>query len=310
VDVVGEAGVGADAEILAVALDALRDLGLGKDDIVARVSDRRLLAALLRAAGIRDDVLLTAYEIVDKVEREDPSRTLERLQKECGLGRDQAERLLELIQGGTLDAIARAHGEDEVVAGALAELAEFRSTLEHLGLGEFVEVDIRIVRGLAYYTGIVFEIFDRERKFRAICGGGRYDRLLELVGGEPLPATGFGMGDVVLTELLADRGLLPGVDREADLFIVVIAPDLRPLALELATAFRTRGSRVLYALRDLSVKKQFSAASTEGARQVLVLGPDEVGRGVAVVRDMASGGEVEVPLGRLREGEGLAEHDR
>jgi histidyl-tRNA synthetase len=191
------------------------------------------------------------------------------------------------------------------VAEALDGMREYRETLGHLGLGDFLEFDLRIVRGLAYYTGIVFEIFDRSREFRAICGGGRYDRLLELVGGEPLPATGFGMGDVVLTEILADRGLLPDVAREADLFLVSITPELRPLLHELARVHREQGRRVIYALRDQSVKKQFSSASTEGARWVVILGPDEVERGVAVVRDMSSGTEAEVSLEVLREGEGL-----
>jgi len=308
VDVVGEAGAGADAEILAVALDALRDLGLTSDDIVARVSDRRLLAAVLRAAGVPEERLPSAYEVVDKVEREEPERTLERLEKECGLGAGEARALLDHIQDGNLDPVKAAHGQDPVVAQALEELAEFQDILRGLGLAEFVEPDLRIVRGLAYYTGIVFEIFDRERKFRAICGGGRYDRLLELVGGEPLPATGFGMGDVVLTELLDERGLLPSVEKRADLFLVSITPDLRPLALKLASAFRRKGSSVVYALRGQSVKKQFSAAASEGARRVVILGPDEVERGVAMVRDMESGSEEEVSLDELRRGDGLGGH--
>jgi histidyl-tRNA synthetase len=113
------------------------------------------------------------------------------------------------------------------------------------------------------------------------------------------------MGDVVLTELLEDRGLLPSTDREADLYLVTIVPELRPLALELARVHRKEGRRVIYALRAQSVKKQFSAAAVEGARWVVILGPGEVERGVAVVRDMATGSEGEVPLEVLKRGEGL-----
>jgi len=305
VDIVGEAGVGADAEILAVALDALRELGLGSEEIVARVSDRRLLTAILESAGVSEDNFQSAFEVVDKVEREDRTRSLQRLRDECGLKEGQAEELLALVEDGGLEEVARIYGDNPVVASAMKEMKDFREVLQRLGLGEFLEFDLKIVRGLAYYTGIVFEIFDRKREFRAICGGGRYDRLLELVGGEPLPATGFGMGDVVLTELLADRGLLPSVDRQADLFLVSVTPDLRPLAHELACAHRSRGRRVLYGLREQSVKKQFSAASTEGARWVVILGPDEVERGVATVREMGSGTEREVSLESLRVGEGL-----
>ncbi|MGD2121851.1 MAG: histidine--tRNA ligase [Gemmatimonadota bacterium] len=305
VDIVGEAGVGADAEIVAVALDALRELGLGSGDIVARVSDRRLLTAILTSAGVPKDKLLVAFEVVDKVEREERGRSIQRLQAECGLSEEGAGELLALVETGGVADVARLHGDDPVVSGALEEMVDFQATLGQLGLGDYVEVDLRIVRGLAYYTGIVFEIFDRDRQFRAVCGGGRYDRLLELVGGEPLPATGFGMGDVVLTELLAEKGLLPSLEREADLYLVSITPELRPMAHELARVHRDAGRRVLYSLRPVSVKKQFSSASTEGARWVVILGPDEVERGVAMVRDMASGSETEVSLELLQKGEGL-----
>jgi histidyl-tRNA synthetase len=305
VDIVGEAGVGADAEILAVAVDALQELGLGPRDFVARVSDRRLLTALLRAVGVPEDRIPAAFAVVDKLEREEPARSLERLEKECGLNPSQAQGVFDLLQSGDLEDVSVAHGKDPAVSRALEDLKEYREILSGLGLEEFLEFDLRIVRGLAYYTGIVFELFDREGEFRAICGGGRYDRLLELVGGEPLPAVGFGMGDVVLTELLNAKGLLPGVAPEVDLFLVSIVPELRPLVLELARVHRNGGLRVVYALRDQSVRKQFSAASSTGARWVVILGPEEVDRGIALVRNMASGAEVGVSLERLREGEGL-----
>jgi histidyl-tRNA synthetase len=212
---------------------------------------------------------------------------------------------MELVQSGDVDEAARAHGDDPAVSRALEALREYREILSGLGLEEYLAFDLRIVRGLAYYTGIVFELFDRKGEFRAICGGGRYDRLLELVGGEPLPAVGFGMGDVVLTEVLEERGLLPETGREVDLFLVSIGHRLRPLVLELARAHRDKGLRVVYALKDQSVRKQFSAAASAGARWVVVLGPDEVEKGFARVRNMASGVEEEVALDRLRKGEGF-----
>jgi len=302
VDIVGEAGVGADAEVLAVAIDALRALGLGHQDFRARVSDRRLLSALLEAVGVPEERLVDAFAVIDKLEREERSRSLERLEGECGLSLPIAEKVLALFHGEGLTSVEDSFGNNPQVARILDELSEYREILERLGLWEFVEFDLKIVRGLAYYTGIVFEFFDRQGRFRAICGGGRYDRLLELVGGDPLPAVGFGMGDVVLTELLADRGLLPSTDRDVDLFIIAIQPELRPLALELARAFRSEGRSVLYGLRPQSVKKQFSAAASGGARQVVILGPSEVERNVAVVRNMVSGGEEEVDLDQLRAG--------
>ncbi len=305
VDIVGEAGVGADAEVLAVAVDALRALGLGVGDFRARVSHRRLLSSLLRAAGVPEHRLQAAFGIVDKLEREAPEKSLARFQGECDLSASQARRVQSLFSRGGLEEVARAHGDDPEVAGALGELEEYRAILSGLGLGDFVEFDLKIVRGLAYYTGIVFELFDRKGELRAICGGGRYDRLLELVGGEPLPAVGFGMGDVVLTELLNERGLLPSVERNVDLFLVAVAPELRPRLLGIARAHRGMGRGVVYSLRPQSVKKQFSAAAVEGARWVVVLGPSEAERGMAMVREMASGSEKEVPLALLEEGGGL-----
>lgn len=299
VDIVGEAGVAADAEVLAVALDGLRELGLGPDDVRARVSDRRLLAALMRSAGVSDDRLTAAYAVVDKVERETRERSRERLVAEAGLDGAGADAILDLFDAPGLDAVRERFGDRDEVAEALGRFDEYLATLEGLGLGAFVDFDLTIVRGLAYYTGIVFEVFDARGELRAVCGGGRYDRLLELVGGEPLPAVGFGMGDVVLTELLRDLDRLPDVSRSVDWFVVVIGDDLRPHALDVARRLRARGESVAYSLRSQAVRKQFKAAESEGARRVLVLAPDEVARGEAVLRDMATGEERTVPLASL-----------
>ncbi len=307
VDIVGEDDVAADAEVLAVALDGLRELGLGPDDVRARVSDRRLLAALLRSAGVDDDRLAQAYAVVDKIERQSRERSLERFRTEVGLDESTAARVLEMFAAPGLDAVSAAYGDRAEVAEALEHFERYLATLEALGLGAFVEFDLTIVRGLAYYTGIVFEIFDARGELRAVCGGGRYDRLLELVGGEPLPAVGFGMGDVVLTELLRDLDRLPDTRPSVDFFVVVIGNELRGQALDLAGGLRRRGCSVAYALRSQAVRKQFKAAETAGAREVVVLAPDESARGEVVVRDMATGAERTVAFTALRDGPGDGE---
>ncbi len=296
VDVVGEEGISADVEVLAVGLDGLRELGLGSDDVLARVSDRRLLSAVLAAFGVVEERLASAYAIIDKLERADPDRSLERLRTEAGLDDAKAAAALELFTEGTLEGISSVMGDREGVGLELERLEDYFGQLEAMGLGPYVEFDLRIVRGLAYYTGIVFELFDRKGELRAVCGGGRYDRLLELVGGDPLPAVGFGMGDVVLGELIRDRGLMPETRPEVDFYIVIIGEEHRKLALSIAHANRDKGRSVLYGLRDQSVRKQFTAAGNAGARDVIVLGSDEVARGRAVVRNMESGEERQVPL--------------
>jgi len=307
VDVVGEDGVLADVEVLAVAIDGLRELGLGAGDFRARVSDRRLLSALLSAAGVPADRTTAAFEAVDKLSREGRERCAERLRAATGVGAAEAERVLRAVEEPGLEAARAAFGDSDAVGAELERLEAYTDALGAMGFAPYVEPDLAIVRGLAYYTGIVFELFDRKGEFRAICGGGRYDRLLELVGGESLPAVGFGMGDVVLGELLEERGLRPDAARSLDYFLVTVRGEERPEALALAHALRERGRSVAYALRDQSVRKQFSAAATEGAREVIVLGPDEVGRGVAMVRDMRSGEEREVPLEELRAEGGVGE---
>jgi histidyl-tRNA synthetase len=299
VDIVGEADVAADAEVLAVGIDGLRELGLGPDGFVARVSDRRLLTALLGACGVAPERLATAFVVVDKIERQEPARTRDLLRDEVGLADAGIDAVLGLFEASGLDDLASQWGERDDVGPEVERLRAYVSALGAMGLGDYVAVDLRIVRGLAYYTGIVFELFDRKRELRSICGGGRYDRLLELVGGEPLPAVGFGMGDVVLGELLADRGLVPEYARSVDYYLVTVAPEQRAEALRIAHALRDLGRSVAYGLREQGVGKQMKTAAREGAREVLILGPDELARGCVVARDMASGEEREVRVEEL-----------
>ena len=206
VDLVGEGGVEGDAEVLAVAIDGLRELGLGAADIRARVSDRVLLSKVLLSLDVEEERLEAAFSVVDRMERESQDRVVERLQnkEEVGLTNTQSISVLDAFAKRTLDDIQRSFGSVDAVAERISEIERYLAILDELECSEFVEFDLTIVRGLAYYTGIVFEVFDRTGEFRAICGGGRYDHLLERLGGDALPAVGFGMGDVVLGELLSD----------------------------------------------------------------------------------------------------------
>jgi histidyl-tRNA synthetase len=298
VDVVGEAGVAADAEVLAVGIDGLRELGLTAADVRARVSDRRLLGASLVALGVQEERLPAAFAVVDKVERQTEDETAASL-RGVGLAAGRVRAVLELLGAGGTEYVESRLGDREEVGAELERISAYMGMLAAMGLGDYVEVDLRIVRGLAYYTGIVFELFDRRGELRAICGGGRYDRLLELVGGEPQPAAGFGMGDVVLGELLAERGLRPPYERALDYFLVPVTPEQRDAVLRIAHALRDHGRSVAYALREQAVGKQLKAAGREGAREVLIVGPEELERGCVVARDMSSGSEREVAIGEL-----------
>ncbi|HEX7118930.1 MAG TPA: histidine--tRNA ligase [Longimicrobiales bacterium] len=299
VDIIGEADILADAEVLAVALDALRGFGLTADDVVARVSDRRLLERLLLHAGVPADQLPAAYAVIDKLGREEEERTRRKLHEEVGLAAGAVDEVFRIFEHRDFDSLARAYDGVQGVADELDRLGRYFSHLNDMGLGDFVALDPTIVRGLAYYTGTVFEIFDRAGEFRAICGGGRYDNLLRAVSDADLPALGFGMGDVVLAEILADRGLLPPTEPRLDYYVVAVGEAERPLMLRIAHRLREAGHSVAYTLRPAGVGRQFKDADARGAERVLVLGPDEVAQGVAVVREMRTGEERRVPLDEL-----------
>jgi histidyl-tRNA synthetase len=298
-DILGEPGVAADAELLAAAVDMLRAFGLTDQDFVARVSDRRLLRALLLHAGTPEDQLTLVYNIVDKLEREGRDRLVSRMTGEAGMTEEAAGAVVDVFRHRDLQAVREAYGADPEVAAELARMDECFAMLAAMDLGDYVRFDLTIVRGLAYYTGIVFELFDTRGELRAICGGGRYDDLLKRVGGTDLPALGFGMGDVVLRELLSDRGLLPTTAHAVDYYLVAVSPEERPAMLALAHRLREAGNSVEYGFRAAGVGKQFKAASALGARRVAVLGPDEVAAGMVNVKDMATGEERRIAIEEL-----------
>lgn len=300
VDIIGESDVTADAEVVGAAIDALRLLGLGAEDVIARVNDRRLLERLLLHAGVPADQLPATYAAVDKLDREGAEAVGERLSQQAGLGPATVDEVFAIFEHETFDALARAYGSVEGVSDELDRMARYLSCVEEMGLGDYVTFDPGIVRGLAYYTGLVFEVFDRAGELRAICGGGRYDHLLAAVSDVDLPAAGFAMGDVVLAELLADRGLLPEYSPAVDYYIVAIRDEQRPLARRLAHDLRAAGHSVLYDLRMGGVGRQFKDADARGAARAIVLGPAEVAEGRAVVREMETGEEREIPLEELR----------
>lgn len=304
VDIVGESGVAADAEVLAVAVDAVRGLGLRDEDFVARVNDRRLVTRVLTALGVAADRHADCLAVIDKAGRAGADATNARLR---GLGLDAvaAETLGGLIADGTWEHMSQRFADAPPVLEAMRPLAEHRAILDAMGLGGYVQFDFTVVRGLAYYTGIVFELFDRAGELRAICGGGRYDRLLELVGGEPLPAVGFGMGDVVLAELLRDRGLVPPEALACDCWIVWVGDGGRELGMSLAHRLRASGYRVMYALRSQGLGKQLKAANRAGAAYAVIIGPHEAASASATVRDLRTGIQDTRPLDSLIES-GLA----
>jgi histidyl-tRNA synthetase len=273
VDLFGAAEVSADAELVACAVDILRAFGLTADDVVVRVSDRRLLQAYLDALGVPPDSVSGVYGVIDKLERQPADVTAEKLVA-LGVPTAAVERIASIADVGFDDLASRLAGT--AAAPILEEFGDFLRYVPALLGSEapWLRVDLSIVRGLAYYTGIVFELFDRSGEFRAICGGGRYDTLLESLGGTDLPALGFGMGDVVLGELLRAKGLMRPAGSGADYW--VSGTDDVPLdrIMREAARLRSEGHAVEFALRPQSLSKQKKAAQASGAREFVTLSND------------------------------------
>jgi len=297
-DLIGEPGALADTELIAAAIDILRAFGLGPQVVQARVSDRRVLRALLIGKGVREEQLAVAYAVIDKSER-DPRDVLAAKLQEAGLGPGETAAVFAVAALKGIEAVDAALTEVPGGTEAGEPLRECYRALNAMGLGEFVRVDLTIVRGLAYYTGIVFELFDVAQELRAICGGGRYDGLLKALGGADLPALGFGMGDVVLGELLKEQSVAPTVVRRLDAFLVAVSGDDIAPVLRLAHELRDRGIAVEYSLRLQAIRKQLELAVARGAPRAVIIGPDERKHGESVVRDLVSGTEERVPLAQI-----------
>ena len=272
VDLFGEADVAADAELLAACIDMLRAFGLTAADVVARVSDRRILHAYLLGLGVPEQTMAGVHAVSDKIQRAPRDISVEKLQA-LSVPAGAIEAVLRIGEA-TMDDVAAAVPHFAATEDA-QRFVRYLAYLRALGVADHVRLDLSIVRGLAYYTGIVFEIFDTKGEFRAIAGGGRYDNLLASLGGADMPALGFGMGDVVLGELLRARGLLRPSAIGPDVWIA--AEETEPLERVMAgaAARRAAGQSVEYALRPQSLSKQKKAAQASGALEFVTLSNDD-----------------------------------
>lgn len=281
VDVFGSDDAAADAEAISVAVEGLRSLGLGSDDVIVRINDRRLLRRQLRKIDVGDADEPEVLALIDRLERDD--RAAGRL--EALLGTSRAQELAGWCERMPVEA------GDEL--GAVLEACE------DFGIGDFLEPDFRIVRGLDYYTGPVWEIFDRARSLRSVAGGGRYDELIELLGGPKLPALGFGMGDAVLGELLQERGLLPTSAPRVDVVVVAIGAEMRSAARRVVAKLRAEGVRADAPYGSPRLSKALKSADGVGATRVVLVGPDEWQTESVKVKDLATGRETTVRLENL-----------
>lgn len=280
-DIIGEGGGHADVELIALCIDFLRSFGFASQDFVVRISDRGFWTEFLMEQSVPEERWAETLQIIDKAEREDPDRTAQKLGP-------LADPFFQRLKSG----------------GALNKnLRWLMNALGQRGLADFVEIDVNIVRGLAYYTGVVFEVFDRAKKFRAIAGGGRYDNLIHQLsdGAVSLPALGFAMGDVVLGNLIGEntaaRTRMEDViarEQQLDIYVVIAKEERRPDALRQVQVLRDLHYRVDYPLVSAKVKvgKQFQNAEQLGATVALLFG-DEWPK--VKVKNLATRDEQDVP---------------
>ena len=296
-DIFGEAGPEAEIELISLLIQCLRGLGLQSEDFYVRLSDRNLWFYFLEALGLNDAQVKSMLGAIDKFERlgEDAFKIYTDAQGALSPELKAAvERLLAIKSLPDLEFVV-AELDNAAVTTRLKDWRKVLTGLDAMGLADFVSVDLGVVRGLAYYTGFVFEAFDRKGDLRALAGGGRYDDLVKKLGGPDLPAVGFAIGDMTMELLLKERGLLPEVASKPDVYIVVGGADERLAAFADIAVLREVGYRVDYPMKDLGFGKQFKNATESGARLALIYGGDELAKGVVKLRDLAKREEVEVP---------------
>lgn len=295
IDILGVDSAVADAECIFVAVDLLRTARLGPKDVVVRISSRELLAALLKEVGFSVEQVDVAYRLLDKRGKIPDEAFQESLKQaftdeklRAGLQRISDYRTLsEIMSADSLSSQSREAGE---------RLADVFSVLDTLGVADYCCFDMGIVRGLAYYTGVVFEIFDRAGEFRAIGGGGRFDDLLKSLGGPSVPAVGFGVGDVILAEVLSEKGLLPDAAKASEFYVIDADASFFNTVLEIVARLRTAGWASEFSYKRANLGKQFKAAAAAGAKRCVIVGQETAEEGLVTIKDMANGKQERVLL--------------
>jgi histidyl-tRNA synthetase len=289
-DIIGEESVSAEAELLAAAAASLRTMGMPDGGYRIHVNNRALLAELLASSGIAAQHHAAVFLALDKRGKISDDEITTLLQAE-GLDAEATRKTFGLLAVETLDQAAALAAPDSAAVKALRDLF---ALAEIYGIRDRLVFDMSVIRGLAYYTGIVFEAFDTERKFRAIFGGGRYDSLLTAIGGAPTPAVGLGFGDVVVVEVLKELLGEAAAAGKCGVAIGYMFPEQRDAATRLASRLRGNGEAVSLMLAPQKPKKFFERASAGTAADAVFIGPDDVERGVAKRKNLETREETEI----------------
>jgi histidyl-tRNA synthetase len=290
VDVVGVDDIVADAECILVAVDFFREVGLTADDFVMKINSRALMGRILSGGGVPDKKLPEAFVLMDRAEKSEPDRFAAMWTEQIGqfLPHDRLKGLLAVENIDDLESVAGSICPIEAFATELEQLKKLFLLLVDLGIRDCCEFGIHVIRGLAYYTGTVFEAFGKGELSRAICGGGRYDGLLKTLGGPAMSGVGFGTSDVVVQDVLGELNRLPSSEAKLDFFVIDASPDLFPQALKLVAKLRRGGHATDFSYRRQALGKQLKTASQRNARCAVILGEETTSNGLLTLKNLVT----------------------
>ncbi len=302
VDILGEPGVGADAELIACLVDSLQGFGLAQSDFKIRLSDRHMWVLFLEHWGVGDSDLASVLSVMDRMHRMNETQLHASL---LPYFKDSVDRFIDhlnqLLAIADIDALSQyfnslalSDGIREQIQSRLLDWSALSDLLKSMGVSDYIQIDFSIVRGLAYYTGFIFEAFEASGEGRALAGGGRYDDLIERLTGNTMEAVGFAMGDVTLLDLLESKDLLPDLSPKPDLMLFFIDETARSEALSDAHTFRSQGWSIDYPLKLQSFSKQFKIANQKGLSFGLIYSCEALEQGQVVLKNFQTGEEVRI----------------
>ena len=306
-DILGEASLNADAEIIALLIESLRVFGLDENQFKLRLGDRNLWVLFLQNSGVEDERLIAVLSVIDKLEKVSPEALLDMMKTALEGSKANAEKLIEnirqLVALRSVDALEEFFNsigvQSENIALRLKDWRDLLALLDSMDVAKFVSVDMGIVRGLAYYTGFVFEAFQTVGTGRALAGGGRYDNLVAKLGYQDMPAVGFGMGDVTVSDLLELVGLEKSDDFSPQVYVIIGSENVRKNALSVVRILRSAGIRTDYPFKSAGFGKQFKQADALGAKYAVIVGEDEVAKGVVKIKNLKTAEEREVAISEI-----------
>ncbi|KAK1400176.1 Histidine--tRNA ligase [Heracleum sosnowskyi] len=294
-DIIGVADVFAEAELISSIVTFFKQIGITASDVGFKISSRKVLQEVLNCYSISDDLFAKVCIIIDKMGK----IPIEEIKKDLALAQLPGEAIEELLQVLSMKCLTELEEKLGAAGEAVSDLKQLFSLADKYGFLEWIQFDASVVRGLAYYTGIVFEGFDKEGKLRAICGGGRYDQLLSTFGGDDIPACGFGFGDAVIIELLKEKGILPELSASVENIVCSLDHDLQGAAAAIATKLRGRGQSVDLVLENKPLKWVFKRAKRVNAARLIFVGADEWQKGMVGVKNLSTGEQCEIKVDEL-----------